>query len=396
MLIHIDGDAFFASVYQALNAHARGKPVAIGRERAIITALSYEAKARGIKRGMLATEAKRICPELLVVTSDYRAYQVFSNIMVGIAESFSPSVERYSIDEVFIDVTGLDVVHHLSYLEIGQKLKTQIEGSLGLTVSVGIATTKTLAKIASNAEKPSGLVQLDESNRIQHLRDTEIGDIWGIGHRLAARMKALKIHTAYDFVQQSEVLLRSHFNKTVTQTWHELRGVPMFGLACGQKTEYQSIQKTATVTPATTDKRLLLSRIFHHIEKAFIKARRHGYRVGKIDIFLKTQKFNYRFGSIKLSQPTPFPYLIRAEIRQALDKIYRPNEPYRATGCTLYGFTSEGSVQPDLFHEGEELEIKLGKLYALYENRKIRFGTDLFETHTHERPALFRTLKLSS
>lgn len=395
MLVHIDGDAFFASVYQALNAHARGKPVAIGRERAIITALSYEAKARGVRRGMLATEAKRICPELLVVSSDYRAYQVFSNTMVKLAETYSPRVERYSIDEVFIDVTGLDTVHKLTYTQIATKLKAKIEKSLGLTVSVGVATTKTLAKIASNAEKPSGLVTLDESNRQSHLHNTDIGDIWGIGHRLAARMRALRIHTAFDLTEQSEVFLRHHFNKPVLQTWHELHGHPMFGLTCGQKLEYQSIQKTATVTPATNDRRLLLSRVAHHIEKAFIKARRHGYRVSKIDIFLKTNKFSYRSTNIKLPHPVSYPYLIRTEIRTAFAKIYRSSELYRSTGCTLYDFEDPNSMQQDLFEQNQALEEKLSKLYTLYEDRKIRFGTDLFETQKHERPALFRTLKLS-
>lgn len=394
MLIHIDGDAFFASVYQAMNAHARGKPVAIGQERAIITALSYEAKAHGLRRGMLTTEAKKMCPELLVVNSDYRAYQVFSNRMVAIAEQYSPYVERYSVDEVFIDVTNLDTVHQLTYQQIAQQLKTTIESALGLTVSVGIGTTKTLVKIASNAEKPSGLVHITEDNRIQHLQNTEIEDVWGIGKRLAARMKALGVHTAYDLIQQPEALLRTKFNKMVLQTWYELQGKPIYGLSCGHKSEYKSIQKTGTVTPATTNHDILLSRLFHHIEKAFIKARRHGYCVKKIDIFLKTQKFTYTSTHITFAQPVTYPYLIRAEIRQAFKRIYKPNTPYRASGCTLYDFESSDFFQEDLFKEHTAIEGKLEKLYKLYEDKKFRFGTDLLETQSHPREIFLKTMRL--
>jgi DNA polymerase-4/DNA polymerase V len=389
MLIHVDGDAFFASVYQATHAHARGKPVVIGYERGIATALSYEAKKYGIKRGMMVSEIKKLCPHVLVVSSDYRAYQLFSNIMVSLSEQFSPYVERYSVDEVFVDVTGLDKVHHMTYEEIGKTLKGNIETSLGITVSVGIAQTKTLAKIASNAHKPSGFLQLDRTNTTQYLQQTPIGDVWGIGYRLTKKMHMYGMQTAYDFINHPESIIRQRFNKMVVQTWHELQGRPMYSISPGKKYEYKSIQKTATVTPPTTDPELLLARIFHHIEKAFIKARKYNYRVKQIDIFLKTQKFTYHSAHIKLPAAVAYPYLIRTQIRQAFKKIYRPYTAYRTTGCTLYEFESTENMQQLLFNN-EVLERKLEKLYLLYEDRKVRFGTDLFETHKHRATTLFK------
>lgn len=392
--LHIDGDAFFASVYQAIHPEAKGKPVAVGYERGIATALSYEAKKRGVHRGMMISEIKRVCPDCIIASSDYRIYQLFSNRMTDIVRMYTPSIESYSIDEVFADITGCNKLHAMSYQHLAQTIKRKIELSLNITVSVGIASTKTLTKIASNAEKPSGCVVLTASNINDYLHATDVGDIWGIGYRLAARLKGLGIHTAYDFINMSENRVRQHFNKMVIQTWYELQGIPMYGLSTGHKEEYQSIQKTATVTPPTRNKDLLHARLAHHIETAFIKARRYNYRVHSIDIFLKTQKFTYATTSIKLRNPIEYPYLIRAEIHTAFEKLYRPGTDYRATGCTLYNLQKNDVTQEKLFDQQAGLEKKLKNIYPLYEKRLISFGSDLRETRKFSRTSLFRAPQL--
>ena len=372
-LIHVDGDAFFASVYQATHAEAKGKPVIIGRERGIATALSYEAKEYGIKRGMMVSEAKRLCPHVQIAASDFRTYQIFSNKIVAIAKSFSPYVERYSVDEVFVDITGFDTVHNMTYEEIGKALKKQIEQSLGITVSVGIGSTKTLTKVGSEINKPSGFVLLTPENTNHYLQKTEIGEVWGIGYRLTKRMHMLGIYTALDFINASEELLRSKFNKMVLQTWHELRGEAIYGLSIGKKTEYKSIRKSSTVTPPTTDKEILFARVLHHVEKAFVKARKYEYRVRDIEIFLKTQKFTYHRTTIKLPEPVAYPYLIRESLRNAFERIYKPRVKYRASGCTLFDFEEASARQQKLFDEHIEIEARLKGIYSLYEDRKNPF-----------------------
>lgn len=393
-LMHIDGDAFFASVYQATHADAQGKPVIIGKERGIATALSYEAKEYGVKRGMMVHEAKRMCPHAIIVTSDYRTYQIFSNKMLAIAESFSPKVERYSIDEVFLDVTGLDRIYNMSFDRLGNHIKRTIEKSLGLTVSAGIASSKTLTKIGSNINKPSGFAYIHDGNRDEYLRTTDIGDIWGIGYRLAPKLKGLGIHNAYEFTQAPEYFIASHFNKTMLETWYELQGYPMFQISPGHKIEYKSIRKSSTVTPATRDKRLLLARIYRHIENAFIKARRYKYSVGRVHIFLKTQEFTYTSTEIRIKEKAAYPYLIRDSIRDAFEKIYKPGIDYRASGCTLYDFESNTAYQQPLFNENAATEKKLKAMYPLYEKGLVKFGTDLLETRTYKRKSLFSNMQL--
>lgn len=390
-ILHVDGDAFFASVYQATHAEARGKPVVIGRERGIATALSYEAKKRGVRRGMLVSQARKLCPEAIIVTSDYRMYQIFSNKIVDMASSYSPHVEHYSIDEVFVDITNFHKVHGITYSEIGRRLKRDIESSLGITVSVGVAPTKTLAKIASSFKKPSGFVHITQHNAEAYLRQTEVHDIWGVGHRLAIRLKRLGIHTAWDFVNTSEAVISKHFNKLVVETWYELRGKAMFNLSTESKTEYQSIRKSHTVTPPTRDPHLLLSRLLYHIEKAFVKARRYNYHVGQVHIFLKTQRFTFHGAEITLKEQVEYPYLIRKQIRSAFNRIYKPDVEYRATGCTLTKLQKNSITQPTLFEKNEAIHAKLKNVYPLVDARRIGFASDLYESNRRARSSLLKT-----
>src|SRR3990170_6086875 len=118
-ILHLDADAFFASCEQAMHPELKGKPVITGRERGIVAAASYEAKARGVKRGMRLSEVKKVCPDAVLLPSDYETYSLFSLRMFEILRRFSPMVEEYSIDEAFVDLTGLRRLYHAPYEEIG-------------------------------------------------------------------------------------------------------------------------------------------------------------------------------------------------------------------------------------------------------------------------------------
>lgn len=155
-IIHVDCDAFFASVEQAMNPELRGKPVITGKERGIASAMSYEAKRLGVTRGMRLFEIKKICPDAIILPSDYETYSLFSKRFYGILRRFTPDVEEYSIDEAFAELSGLRRVYRTSYEEIAIKIKKTVESELGITVSVGLSLTKSLAKICSKENKPSG------------------------------------------------------------------------------------------------------------------------------------------------------------------------------------------------------------------------------------------------
>lgn len=388
-ILHLDADAFFASVTQAVNPYLKGKPVVSGLERGIATAVSYEAKALGITRGMPCWEIKKQFPMVIIAHSDYKLYHLFSDRMFSIMKKYSPNVEIYSVDEGFADLKGLTKPLKMSYEQMGKALKDEIEDSLGITVSVGISTTKSLAKIAANLNKPSGLCVFSKEQTRQLLKKTDISKVWGIGYKSAPKLRRFNINTAYDYANSPETFIKKFFPKPFFEIWLELNGVSLFKVDPSPKNEYKSITKSHTVTPATNDKNVLWARILEHVESAFLKARRYNYSVEKIFIYLKTQKFKYNGIEIKLSEKTPFPILVRRELHEAFDKIYNSNNLYRATGATIYGFCESNTGQIEMFPKKPELNEKAEKIYPLFDERKVNFGVSLFETYKYPKSIKF-------
>src|SRR5262249_36473028 len=148
-ILHIDGDAFFASCEQAGNPKLKGKPVVTGKERGIAASMSYEAKARGVVRGMPIRDILKVCPEVVLLPSDYETYSLLSTRFYAIVRKFTSEVEEYSIDECFADITGYRRAYRASYEQIAARIKHELDTSLGFTFSVGLAPNKVLAKVGS-------------------------------------------------------------------------------------------------------------------------------------------------------------------------------------------------------------------------------------------------------
>ncbi|HZX47902.1 MAG TPA: hypothetical protein VFF47_01640, partial [Nitrospirota bacterium] len=141
-IMHMDADAFFASCEQAIHPELKGRPVITGKERGIVAAASYEAKAMGVERGMRLFEAKKVCPDVVLLPSDYETYSLFSIRMFEILRRFSPDVEEYSIDEAFVDLTGLRRRFHGPYSDIALRVQDTVVKELGISVSIGVSLTK--------------------------------------------------------------------------------------------------------------------------------------------------------------------------------------------------------------------------------------------------------------
>ena len=156
-ILHIDGDAFFASCEQALDPKLKGKPVITGKERGIASSMSYEAKAMGITRAMQYSEIKRLCPNAIFLPSDYETYSLLSKRLYDIVRRYTSDVEEYGIDECFADITGLRRPLRMSYPQIAQKIQNDLSNELGFTFSTGLAPNKVIAKIGSKWNKPNGL-----------------------------------------------------------------------------------------------------------------------------------------------------------------------------------------------------------------------------------------------
>lgn len=365
-IVHFDGDSFFASVEQAKDYRLRGKSVVTGGERGAVTSLSKEAKKLGAHRGMPMQEIRRTCPGVIVLAGDYTAYSIFARRMYAIAKTFTTRVEEYSIDECFADITGLDESRGQSYEEIAQAIHQKLEQSLGITFGVGLAPSKTLAKVASKRNKPAGFTALPKSDIERVLADTEIYDIWGLGGALSTRLRGLGVMTALDLIQKPDAWLKEHgFGKPVRDTWLELQGYPVLDLSVGAHGKPHSVMMTRTFTPPSMDRDFIFSQLSKNVEGACAKVRRAGMKASALSFYLKTQEFTYHGVSLDLPAAYDAPPEILKAIRERFHEVYAEDIPYRASGVTLRALKSEASVTPDLFGAYAQGKEKEGAFRAL-------------------------------
>ena len=372
-ILHIDGDAFFASCEVAKNPRLKGKPVITGLERGIASALTYEAKARGVKRGMRISEIRRICPDAVLLPSDYETYSLYSTRMFNIVRRYTPTVEEYSIDECFAELTGLRRPNRMSYGEMAQGIKHDLDSELGITFSVGLAPTKVLAKIASKWQKPSGLTVIPGNRAHLYLKDLPVGKVWGIGGQTEAYLSSKGVWTALQFARKDEEWIRKNFTKPHWEIWQELRGESVLGLETAEKHDYASISKTKTFTPASRDRSFVFAQLSKNIENACIKARRHGLAARCAVIYLKTQDFKGEGVECALSAMTSVPSDIIRVIRPAFEKIFKQGNEYRATGVILTRLAEDRVRQPDLFGESLRIE-KMQNLYGQIDALAKKYG----------------------
>ncbi len=363
-ILHLDADAFFASCEQAIHPELRGRPVITGKERGIVAAASYEAKASGVQRGVRLGDVKKICPDAVILPSDYETYSLFSVRMFEILRRFSPDVEEYSIDEAFVDLTGLRRSFHGSYESIARKMQEAIGQELGLSVSVGVSLSKVLAKIGSKHKKPHGLTMIPGREIHLFLEKLPVEKVWGIGPNTAAFLNKCGITTALQFAQKDEGFVKERLSKPYQEVWHELNGRSVYPVVTETKSSYQSISKAKTFTPASADRTFVFAQLAKNLENACIKARRYRLAASRVVIFLRKQDFTGSGVELKLTRPTAYPVELFGLLRDGFEQIYRTGALYRQTGVVLCGLMEEKSVQYTLFDD----TTRIGKMARIYES----------------------------
>src|SRR3954452_23030791 len=199
-ILHADLDAFYASVEQLLDPRLRGKPIAVGG--GVVLAASYEARAFGVRSGMPGRRARQLCPNLVFVGGHFGEYQRLGDAAIGILSDFTPSIERISIDEAFADVAGCTRLFG-SPAEIASAVRRRVRTELGLPISIGVARTKHLAKIASQVAKPDGLVVVDPQTELNFLHNLPVELMWGVGRATKARLAQAGVTTIGQLAQSS-------------------------------------------------------------------------------------------------------------------------------------------------------------------------------------------------
>jgi DNA polymerase IV len=373
IILHMDGDAFFVGVEMAKDPTLKGKAVVTGEERGIVSALSYEAKALGVTRGMSIFMVKKKFPRVIILPGDYAAYAKYSALMFDIVRRYADEVEEYSIDECFADLTGLEKTLKMSYEEMAKKIKKEINQELKISVSIGLAPTKVLAKVASKYVKPNGLTIIKKEKVEEYLVKTPIEKIWGIGPKTSDFLIKRGIKNALDFINKEAAWIKLHLARPYEIIWRELKGEYLLEIDPVFKMVYSSIQKTHSFYPPTNDKVFLLSQLSKNIEEACRKARHYKLIPKKISFFLKTQNFQYMTYSVTLTSLTNAPEILIPLARVHLKDMYRPNTLYRTTGVILQELISDSVAQGDLFG-GNSMANKFEQIHEQIDSLEEKFG----------------------
>lgn len=383
-ILHVDCDAFFTSVEQALRPELKGKPVVTGKERGIVACASYEAKALGVKRPMRLWEARRILPGLICLPSDYETYSLYSKRMFEIIRRFTPEVEEYSIDEAFAGLSGLRRLHRAGYPQIAWKIKQAIQKELGLTVSVGLSCSKTLAKIASKEKKPDGFWVLRANELHSFLPEVSLERVCGFGPNTVALLQKQGLQSVWDYVAKPEAWARKILGKIGGELWHELRGEAVYPLVTAAKDDYASISKTKTFTPPSAEKDFVKAQLLRNLESAFIKLRRHRLRAAVIAVYLRDRDFRGSGAEAVLHRSTASTMEASGAAAELFEKTFRAGTAYRATGVVLARLEADRTVQYSLFDDIPRIESMrridavLDGVNALYGKHALHLGTSLW------------------
>jgi DNA polymerase IV len=383
-IVHLDGDAFFAAVEQAVHPEWKGKPVVTGKERGIIACASYEAKALGIKRGVRLHEAERMCRDLIVLPSDYETYCLYSKRMFNIMRRFTPVVEESSIDEGFADLTGLRRVFHSSYVDIARQMRKTIHDELDITVSVGLSLSKGLCKLASKHHKPNGLTAVAGHKIHEFLPRIPLEEVWGFGPNLTAFLHKQGLNTAYDFTAMSEAWATKKLGKIGREIWNELRGNSVYPVVTEEKSDYATISKCKTFTAPSDDPEFVHAKLVRNVESAFIKARRYRLRTRLLYVALRKKDYSQRGLEADLSRATSSAQEVMSLIRIMFDRIYEPGVEYRTTMVVLGKLEEDRVDQFELFENRVRLEHireasrAIDEVAERYGKHAVTSGTGLF------------------
>ncbi|MBK1520730.1 MULTISPECIES: Y-family DNA polymerase [Enterobacter] len=358
-----DVNSFYASCESVFRPDLRGRPVVVlSNNDGCIIARSAEAKAAGIKMGEPFFKQRELFRRVGVVcfSSNYELYADMSNRVMTTLEAMSPRVEIYSIDEAFCDLTGVRNCRDLT--EFGKEIRTTVLKHTHLTVGVGIAQTKTLAKLANHAAKKwhrqtGGVVDLSNVDRQRRLLAlVPVEDVWGVGRRISIKLNAMGIKTALDLAEQSTWTIRKHFNVVLERTVRELRGEPCLALEEFAPTK-QEIVCSRSFGERITDYEEMRQAVCSYAARAAEKLRGEHQYCRFISVFVKTSPFALNelyYGnsaSVKLLTPTQDSRGIIHAAVKCLDKIWKEGHRYQKAGVMLGDFFSQGVAQLNLFDD---------------------------------------------
>ena len=382
----IDCDNCYVSCERVFRPDLKDKPVVVlSNNDGCVVARSNEAKKMGIKAGTPYFQLAEQFPnqKIVVFSSNYELYGELTSRVVSIIRKEAPAYFRYSIDECFVYLDGMEKIDLKAW---GEELHKKIKRNVGMPVSIGLAPNKTLAKMASHfAKKYQGyrhccMIDSDEK-RIKALKLYPIDEVWGIGRRYAARLEALGVKTAYDFAEHNQTWVKATFNNIVIErTWRELNGedcVPNEEMA-----KKKSICTSRSFNGMITDLNGLRTHVSNYAARCAEKLRQQGTVASIVGVFLNTNAFRedlpqyWNFQEIRLVTPSSSTITIVKAANELLQKLYRQGYHYKKAGVIVMGIGPNSPIQQDLFDINAEQFEKMKRLDAVIDRINKVNGTE--------------------
>jgi DNA polymerase V len=384
LLALVDCNNFYVSCERVFRPDLIGKPVAVlSNNDGCIVARSQEVKDLGIKMGVPVYQVQTLIQrhKIQLFSSNYTLYADMSARVMSLLEEFAPILEVYSIDEAFLDLTG---VCHNDPIAYGQTIRKTVARATGIPVCVGMGPTKTLAKLANFAAKKwkqtGGVLDLSDLGRREKLmRIVPVGEVWGIGSRIAARLNQLGILTVSDLANQPADRIRDQFNVVVARTVMELNGIPCLDLEAIAP-DKQQIVSSRSFSRRLTEYRELSEALAGFCSRAAEKLRYQNSVAGHISVFIRTNPFNpdepqyQRAAGITLSFATQDTRLIIGAANRLLKELFREGYRYQKCGVQLDRIMpASAPEQIDLFDSAAFGQAESGKLMQAVDRINRRF-----------------------
>lgn len=387
----VDCDSFFVSCEQKRNPELKGKPVCVlSNNEGCVISRSKEAKKLGVKMGEPYFMAKKEHPKAIYIVADHEYYSQISKLVMSTLKDFSPYVQIYSVDEAFVDFTGLTKLYKKNYKNLAIFLRQKILNEIDIPVSIGVSKTKTLAKLASDKAKniQGGIYLIGKCKIKKVLKTTNIEEIWGIGRRLTKNLKRYGILTAEELVNRSDSWLDSKIGIHGIEMRHELLGEIVSPVTNEVKIP-KSIQNTRAFGIFTSDFNFIKNELNRHIHTSCSKLRTYNTKCLQVGVMLRTKDFRVFYTKKDLLTPVNFELEISKIAIKLLEEIYNPNILYRSTGIFLERIGEQGTEQLCLYTD-ENLNQKKEKLSKCFDKLEKRFGKNIIKTgfsynNTNER-----------
>lgn len=381
-IIHLDLDAFFASVEQRDNPAYRGKPLIVGgissgkgnSNRGVVCAASYEARKYGVHAGMPIWEARQKCPQGIFIPSQMNKYSEASKKFFQICSTYTPLIEPLSIDELFLDVSGCESLFGSSEI-IGRKIKKRVHQELGIKVSVGIAENKFLAKIATNLGKPDGFYIIPSKDIQKILYPLPVSSLWGIGKKTEELLKKSGIYLVEQLARMPDSILENLLGKNGKKMKLLSQGIDESPVTPPSKAK--SIGKETTFGTNITEKAVLVKELLKISQMVGYTARKKGYKGRTITLKIRFHNFITLNKSMTLENSTNIDDLIFKTVVRLLDKINIKKGGVRLLGIKLSNLTSGNERKQLKFLRDEEdkKDDKLEQLTQSLDKIREKFGT---------------------